>query len=120
MSFDLTLPDEAEAETFMITGGLVSQPTNRSNIAYEATINTSGNNFTVVPSVVRVEGLPGSVHKGEFMVIPDQGYVLAEGDVSSVSNDTDFALGADRNSGNGVAIPYTLTLPSAQILRLLR
>ena len=39
--------------------------------------------------------------------------MLAEGDVSSVSNDTDFALGADRNSGNGVAIPYTLTLPSA-------
>ena len=44
--------------------GVPTELDDESNIAYEATINTSGNNFTVVPSVVRVEGLPVRFIKG--------------------------------------------------------
>ena len=103
-------PDYPHVEQFTFAGEV---KLGIGNVVFEATVNTVGSNFTVVPELVRIQGLSGSVHKGELLVISDTDYVLAEGDISSTSDDPDFVIGADRNSGDGVAIPYTLTLPSA-------
>ncbi len=106
----LELPDDSNVETAVIDGSVALKV---DSVSFQVSVQTSGSNFDVFPKIIRETGQAGDVFRGEIVAKPVGNYVLLEGDVSAVSNDPDFVIGADAQSGLDVAIPYTLTLPSA-------